>query len=95
MAQKSKDRRSVEALAALLPAGVAGLSIGLAAADANASTAVSDAPAAPMAKNGIFFSLTAAFIARLTPVLEPPSSIVRPFVSAHSRNLLPPMSGLF
>src|SRR5258708_33038579 len=44
MAQKSKDRRSVEALAALLPAGVASLSIGLAAADANASTAVSDSP---------------------------------------------------
>ena len=33
MAQKSKDRRSVEVLAALLPAGVASLSIGLAAAD--------------------------------------------------------------
>ena len=32
MAQKSKDRRSVEALAALLPAGVVGLSMGLAAA---------------------------------------------------------------
>ena len=46
MAQKSKDRRSVEVLAALLPAGVAGLSIGLAAADANASTSVSDAPTA-------------------------------------------------
>ena len=44
MAQKSKDRRSVEVLAALLPAGVASLSIGLAAADANASTAVSDSP---------------------------------------------------
>jgi rSAM-associated Gly-rich repeat protein len=44
MAQKSKDRRSVEALAALLPAGVAGLSIGLAAADATASTAVTDSP---------------------------------------------------
>jgi len=38
MAQKSKDRRSVEALAALLPAGVVGLSMGLAAADASAST---------------------------------------------------------
>ncbi|HTB38547.1 MAG TPA: GrrA/OscA1 family cyclophane-containing rSAM-modified RiPP [Reyranella sp.] len=46
MAQKSKDRRSVEALAALLPAGVVGLSMGLAAADASASTAVSDAPTA-------------------------------------------------
>jgi rSAM-associated Gly-rich repeat protein len=46
MAQKSKDRRSVEALAALLPAGVAGLSIGLAAADATASTAVADSPSA-------------------------------------------------
>jgi len=44
MAQKSKDRRSVEVLAALLPAGVASLSIGLAAADANASTAVTDSP---------------------------------------------------
>ena len=44
MAQKSKDRRSVEALAALLPAGVASLSIGLAAADAGASTAVTDSP---------------------------------------------------
>jgi rSAM-associated Gly-rich repeat protein len=44
MAQKSKDRRSVEVLAALLPAGVASLSIGLAAADASASTAVTDSP---------------------------------------------------
>lgn len=43
MAQTSKDRRSVEALAALLPAGVAGLSICLAAADATA-TAAADAP---------------------------------------------------
>ena len=46
MAQMSKDRRSVEALACLLPAGVVGLSIGLAAADATASTAVTDAPSA-------------------------------------------------
>jgi rSAM-associated Gly-rich repeat protein len=46
MAQTSKDRRSVEALAALLPAGVASLSIGLAAADATASTAVTDGPTA-------------------------------------------------
>ena len=44
MAQMPKDRRSVEALAALLPAGVMSLSIGLAAADAAASTAVVDAP---------------------------------------------------
>ena len=44
MAQMSKDRRSVEALAALLPAGVMGLSIGLAAADAAASTTVTDVP---------------------------------------------------
>ena len=44
MAQMSKDRRSVEALATLLPAGVMGLSIGLAAADAAASTTVTDVP---------------------------------------------------
>src|ERR1700682_6778735 len=44
MAEMSKDRRSVEALAALLPAGVMGLSIGLAAADAAASTTVTDVP---------------------------------------------------
>jgi len=44
MAQMSKQRRSVEALAALLPAGVMGLSIGLAAADAAASTTVADVP---------------------------------------------------
>jgi rSAM-associated Gly-rich repeat protein len=44
MAQMSKQRRSVEALAALLPAGVMGLSIGLAAADAAASTTVADMP---------------------------------------------------
>ena len=44
MAQMSKQRRSVEALAALLPAGVMGLSIGLAAADAAASTTVTDMP---------------------------------------------------
>src|SRR3984893_15225847 len=42
MVQKSKDRRSVEVLAALLPAGVATLSLGLAAADAKPATAVSD-----------------------------------------------------
>ena len=44
MVQTSKDRRSSEALAALLPAGVMGLSMALAAADATAATAVSDAP---------------------------------------------------
>jgi rSAM-associated Gly-rich repeat protein len=44
MAQTSKDRRSSEALAALLPAGVMGLSMALAAADASAATAVTDAP---------------------------------------------------
>src|SRR5258708_33113337 len=44
MARKSKDRRSVEVLAALLQAGGASLSLGLAAADANASTAVTDSP---------------------------------------------------
>ena len=44
MAQMSKDQRSVEVLAALLPAGVVGLSISLAAAAATASTAVTDAP---------------------------------------------------
>ena len=44
MAQTSKDRRSTEALAALLPAGVMGLSMALAAADATAATAVTDAP---------------------------------------------------
>jgi rSAM-associated Gly-rich repeat protein len=44
MAQMSKQRRSVEALAALLTAGVMGLSIGLAAADAAASTTVADMP---------------------------------------------------
>ena len=44
MAQTSKDRRSSEALAALLPAGVMGLSMALAAADATAATAVTDAP---------------------------------------------------
>ena len=59
------------------------------------SLPVSDAPAAPIAKNGTFFSLAAAAMARLTPVLDPPSSMVRPSVSAHSRNFCPPMSGLF
>ena len=44
MAQTSKDRRSTEALAALLPAGVMGLSMALAAADATAATAATDAP---------------------------------------------------
>jgi len=44
MAQMSKQRRSVEALAALLPAGVMGLSIGLAAADAAASTTDTNMP---------------------------------------------------
>jgi hypothetical protein len=44
MAQTSKDRRSTEALAALLPAGVMGLSMALAAADATAATAVRDHP---------------------------------------------------
>ena len=46
MAETSKGRRSTEALAALLPAGVMGLSMALAAADAAASTAVTDAPIA-------------------------------------------------
>jgi len=43
---------------------------------------VSDEPAAPMAKNGIFFSFDHGVIARLTPVLEPPRIMVRPFWSA-------------
>ena len=42
MSEKSKDRRSTEALAALLPAGVMSLSMALAVADAAAAT--SDAP---------------------------------------------------
>jgi rSAM-associated Gly-rich repeat protein len=46
MTQPPKDRRSTEALAALLPAGVMGLSMALAAADATATTTVPDAPAA-------------------------------------------------
>jgi rSAM-associated Gly-rich repeat protein len=44
MAEQSKDRRSTEALAALLPAGVMGLSMALAAADAAAATSSSDVP---------------------------------------------------
>ena len=49
MAETSKDRRStearsIEALAALLPAGVMGLSMALAAADSAAATATSDVP---------------------------------------------------
>ena len=48
-----------------------------------------------MAKNGTFFSLITALIARLTPVLEPPSSMVMPFWSAHSRAFCAPRSGLF
>jgi rSAM-associated Gly-rich repeat protein len=44
MAKRSRDRRSVEALANLLPAGVMSLSMGLAAADAAAATSASDAP---------------------------------------------------
>ena len=44
MAETSKDRRSTEALAALLPAGVMGLSMALAAADSAAATAASDVP---------------------------------------------------
>ena len=43
MADKPKDRRSIEALANLLPGGVMGLSIALAAADAAAAT--TEAPA--------------------------------------------------
>ncbi len=46
MAETSKHRRSTEALAALLPAGVMGLSMALAAADAAAATSASDAPTA-------------------------------------------------
>ncbi len=44
MAHTPKDRRSTEALAALLPAGVMGLSMALAAADASAATTAADAP---------------------------------------------------
>src|SRR5882724_5783782 len=40
MAEKSKDRRSTEILASLLPKGVIGLSMALAAADAAAATSV-------------------------------------------------------
>jgi len=40
MADKPKDRRSIEALAHLLPGGVMGLSIALAAADAAATSVV-------------------------------------------------------
>jgi rSAM-associated Gly-rich repeat protein len=44
----ANDRRTLRALAALLPAGALGLSIGLAAADAKATAAAGvDQPAAP------------------------------------------------
>ena len=39
-----------------------------------------------MAMNGTFFSLATAAMARLTPVLEPPSTMVTPSRSANSRN---------
>src|SRR5579863_9580449 len=48
-----------------------------------------------MTKNGTFFTPATFDMAMLTPVLEPPSSTLRPFWSAHSRNLAAPMSGLF
>ena len=48
-----------------------------------------------MAKNGTFFAAATFAMAMLTPVLEPPSSMLRPFWSAHSRNFEAPMSGLF
>lgn len=44
MAKTPKDRRSAEILTALLPAGVMGLSMALAAADANAASSVNDVP---------------------------------------------------
>jgi hypothetical protein len=56
-----------------------------------ASLPVSEAPAAPMAKNGTLFSLSAAEIARLTPVFAPPTPLSgrcgRPIrgTSAHRR----------
>ena len=43
----------------------------------------------------IFFSLETAAIARLTPVLEPPSCMFRPSVSAHSRSFCDARAGLF
>ena len=48
-----------------------------------------------MAKNGTFFAAATLAMAMLTPVLDPPSSMFRPFWSAHSRNFEAPMSGLF
>jgi hypothetical protein len=59
------------------------------------SLPVSEAPAAPIAKNGVFFSLAIVAIAMLTPVLEPPRTMVSPLRSDHSRNFCAPMSGLF
>ena len=59
------------------------------------SLPVSEAPAAPIAKNGVFFSLAIVDIAMETPVLEPPSTMVSPSRSAHSRNFWAPRSGLF
>ena len=44
MADTSKDKRTTQALATLLPGGVIGLSMALAAADAAASTSATDAP---------------------------------------------------
>src|SRR5581483_3109965 len=48
-----------------------------------------------MAKNGICLAAATLAIAILTPVLEPPRSMLRPFWSAHSRNFEAPISGLF
>ena len=48
-----------------------------------------------MAKKGIFFAAATFAIAMLTPVLEPPSSMLRPFWSAQARSFEAPMSGLF
>ncbi|MDP1751376.1 MAG: GrrA/OscA1 family cyclophane-containing rSAM-modified RiPP [Reyranella sp.] len=41
----TEDRRSLRALAALLPSGILGLSMSLAAADASAATSTGNAPA--------------------------------------------------
>ncbi len=48
-----------------------------------------------MAMKGIASARATFDMAMLTPVFEPPSTMVRPLWSAHSRNFDAPMSGLF
>ena len=68
-----QDRRTLSALAALLPAGTLGLSIGLASADAKAPPPASPKPGSPARSTSGSISIrrTVSTIVNKTPVTGP------------------------